>query len=39
LLVRRFEIAYPLCFVIIMKLARLIPYVIFFRLIRSMVIK
>jgi NAD(P)-dependent dehydrogenase (short-subunit alcohol dehydrogenase family) len=39
LLNRRFEIAYPLRFVIIMKLARLIPYVIFFRLIRSMVIK
>ena len=31
----RFEIAYPLRFVIIMKLARLIPYALFFRLIRT----
>ncbi len=36
LLKRRFEIAYPLRFVIIMKLARLIPYALFFRLIRTM---
>jgi short-subunit dehydrogenase len=39
LLKRRFEIAYPLRFVIIMKLARLLPYVLFFRLIRSMLNK
>lgn len=39
LLKRRFEIAYPLRFVIIMKLARLIPYVLFFRLIQTMLNK
>jgi short-subunit dehydrogenase len=36
---RRFEIAYPCRFVIVMKLARLLPYALFFRLIRSMVTK
>ncbi len=39
LLRRRFEIAYPWRFVIVMKLARLIPYALFFRLIRTMVTK
>ena len=39
LLKRRFEIAYPLRFVIIMKLARLLPYALFFRLIQNMLNK
>lgn len=39
LLKRRFEIAYPLRFVIIMKLARLLPYALFFRLIQTMLSK
>jgi short-subunit dehydrogenase len=39
LLKRRFEIAYPLRFVIIMKLARLLPYALFFRVIRTMLNK
>ena len=39
LLKRRFEIAYPLRFVIIMKLARLLPYALFFRVIRAMLNK
>ena len=34
---RKFEIAYPRRFVFIMKLARLLPYALFFRLIRSVV--
>ena len=34
---RKFEIAYPWRFVFIMKLARLLPYALFFRLIRSVV--
>ncbi len=33
---RRFEIAYPLRFVMIMKLARLLPYALFFRMIQTM---
>jgi NAD(P)-dependent dehydrogenase (short-subunit alcohol dehydrogenase family) len=39
LLRHRFEIAYPWRFVFIMKVARLLPYGLFFRLIRGMVIK
>jgi NAD(P)-dependent dehydrogenase (short-subunit alcohol dehydrogenase family) len=39
LLKRRFEIAYPWRFVFIMKVARLLPYALFFQLIRSIVIK
>lgn len=34
---RKFEIAYPWRFVFIMKLARLLPYAVFFQLIRSVV--
>ena len=34
---RKFEIAYPWRFVFIMKLARLLPYALFFRLIRGLV--
>jgi NAD(P)-dependent dehydrogenase (short-subunit alcohol dehydrogenase family) len=34
---RKFEIAYPRRFVFIMKLARLLPYALFFRLIRGVV--
>ena len=36
---RRFEISYPLRFVLIMKLARLLPYALFFRMIKSTVLK
>ena len=36
---RKFEIAFPRRFVLIMKLARLLPYVLFFRLIRGMLNK
>ena len=36
---RRFEIAYPLRFVMIMKLARLLPYALFFRMIQTMLNK
>ncbi len=39
LLRRRFEIAFPWRFVLIMKLARLLPYAFFFPLIRSFVLK
>ena len=35
----RFEISYPLRFVLIMKLARLLPYALFFRLIKGTVLK
>ena len=36
---RRFEISYPWRFVLIMKLARLMPYGLFFRLIKRTVLK
>jgi len=36
---RRFEISYPWRFVLIMKLARLMPYGVFFRLIKRTVLK
>jgi short-subunit dehydrogenase len=36
---RRFEISYPRRFVLIMKLARLMPYGLFFRLIKRTVLK
>ena len=36
---RRFEISYPWRFVLIMKLARLLPYPLFFRLIRKSILR
>ena len=36
---KKFEIAYPLAFVTILKITRLLPYAVFFRLIRRFVLK